>query len=124
MEINWMDITNLGFPILFGVFVLYTANKWGPKLLDTFMSFSKAIYELNKSVEYNTTVTQRQYEESMSVREQLKRLNEKLNARDARFDKQSLEHEHFIKITQEERDETRELLREIIVKVNRLMEDR
>jgi cell shape-determining protein MreC len=88
MTVDWTQVlNNLGFPILFGVFVLWSISKYGPEFLKAWNEFSKAIQNLSRSVDDNTAVTKKQYEESMSVKEQLKQLNEKLNNRDARFDK-------------------------------------
>lgn len=87
MTIDWMALTNLGFPIVFGMFTLWTVSKYGPEFIKAWNSFAQAIHNLGKSVDDNTAVTRKQYEESMSVKEQLKNLNEKLNHRDVRFDK-------------------------------------
>ena len=82
-----MALTNLGFPIVFGMFTLWTVSKYGPEFIKAWNSFAQAIYNLGKSVDDNTAVTQKQYEESMSVKEQLRLLNDKLDNRDVRFDK-------------------------------------
>ena len=87
MTIDWMALTNLGFPIVFGMFTLWTVSKYGPEFIKAWNAFAQAIHNLGKSVDDNTAVTRKQYEESMSVKEQLKVLNDKLNNRDVRFDK-------------------------------------
>ena len=88
MTIDWTQtLNNLGFPIFFGVFVMWMVNRYGKDFIQSWKDFALAIQNLGRSVDDNTAVTQKQYEESMSVKEQLKALNYKLNKRDVRFDK-------------------------------------
>ena len=88
MTIDWTQtLNNLGFPIFFGVFVMWMVNRYGKDFIQSWKDFALAIQNLGRSVDDNTAVTQKQYEESMSVKEQLKALNDKLNKRDVRFDK-------------------------------------
>ena len=101
MTIDWMALTNLGFPIVFGMFTLWTVSKYGPEFIKTWNSFAQAIHNLGKSVDDNTKVTRKQYEESMSVKEQLKNLNEKLNNRDVRFDKLDADYGEIMQLLKE-----------------------
>ena len=88
MTIDWTQLlNNLGFPIFFGVFVMWMVSKYGKDFIQAWKDFALAIQKLGHSVDDNTAVTRKQYEESMSVKEQLKVLNDKLNNRDVRFDK-------------------------------------
>ena len=88
MTIDWMQtLNNLGFSMFFGVFVMWMVSKYGKDFIQAWKDFALAIQNLGRSVDDNTAVTQKQYEESMSVKEQLKALNDKLNKRDVRFDK-------------------------------------
>ena len=93
MTIDFMDvIASQGFSIVFGVFVMWFAAKYGKDFVLAWKDFALAIQNLSHSVDDNTAVTQKQYEESMSVKEQLKTLNEKLNSRDIKFDKLSADY--------------------------------
>ena len=88
MTIDWTQLlNNLGFPIFFGVFVMWMVGKYGEDVIKAWNSFAQAIHNLSKSVDDNTAVTRKQYEESMSVKEQLRILNDKLTNFDVRFDK-------------------------------------
>ena len=101
MTIDWMALTNLGFPIVFGMFTLWTVSKYGPEFIKAWNSFAQAIHNLGKSVDDNTTVTRKQYEESMSVKEQLRLLNDKLNNRDVRFDKLDADYTEIMHLLKE-----------------------
>lgn len=101
MTIDWMALTNLGFPIVFGVFVLWSVSKYGPIFIKAWSDFTMAIQRLSSSVDENTQVTRRQYEESMSVKEQLKNLNDKLAGRDIKFDKAAQDHAEIMRLLHE-----------------------
>lgn len=102
MTIDFMSlIASQGFSIVFGVFVMWFAAKYGKDFVSAWKEFALAIQNLSNSVDDNTAVTQKQYEESMSVKEQLRTLNEKLNSRDVKFDKLSSDYAEIKRLLDE-----------------------
>ncbi len=102
MTIDWTQIlNNLGFPIFFGVFVMWMVSKYGKDFINAWKDFALAIQNFGRSVDDNTAVTRKQYEESISVKDQLKNLNEKLNNRDVRFDKLDSDYVEIMRLLKE-----------------------
>lgn len=119
-----VGIGNVGFLLFFAVAVVHNVIKYGPDFLTAWKDFSMAIKDLGNNVADNTDVTRRQYEESLSVKEQLKNLNDKLNSRDAKFDKQTSEHAEMVRVNKEDHAEIRRLFGEVETKVNKLLKEK
>ena len=55
MTIDWMALTNLGFPIVFGMFTLWTVSKYGPEFINTWKDFAQGYQNFGQgAVDDNT----------------------------------------------------------------------
>lgn len=82
MTLDWTAILNGGFLFFFGVSVIYFLVKHGPTFLAAWNEFTHALDDLATSVSQNSAITQKHYDETVTVKDELKGLSNRLDAHD------------------------------------------
>lgn len=82
MTIDWTAVLNGGFLFFFGVAVVWSSLKHGPTLLKAWNDFTKSLDSLSNSVAQNSAITEKHFTETVSVKDELKVLNHRLDAHD------------------------------------------
>lgn len=82
MDLDWMTLLNAGFLTFFAGFTLHLVGKHGPGALRAWGDFTSALKDLSTAVSKNTTITDKHYAETITVKDQLADLNRRLDEHD------------------------------------------